>query len=1077
MENHVRNRLRNVLGASALVAGLVVPALPAAAVPGDTEPVFISEFHYDNDGTDQGEAFEVFAPACTDLTGWSVELYNGSNGLVYNTLALPSPVPALGGNAGVVTVDLPANGLQNGSPDGLALVDDSGTVRQFLSYEGTFFATNGPANGLESTDIGVVEGGGTPIGDSLQLSGTGSAPGDLTWTSGSNTFGELGLITPESVADICDGDPDPEPEVPEIRFNELHYDNGSTDVNEAIEVLAPAGTDLDGWSVVLYNGTNPANAFVYDTDSLSGVVADQGGGVGTAVVDYPTNGIQNGGNDGMALVAPDDTVVELLSWEGTMTAGDGPAAGITSTDLGVAEDGGTAADQSLQRTPDGSSWYGPACASFGELNDPSGPTDCPVPPQEVKIHEIQGTGGDSPLLGDRVIIEGVVVGDEEGPAPTFRGFFVQEEDADVDGDPLTSEGIFVFNFNNDDVELGDVVRVEGTVDENFGNTQLTDFVEVEVLDVEPRVATPATVEFPLDSVADLEAYEGMAATFPQELVISEYFNFDRFGETVVALPVDGEDRLFQPTALFDPEDPAAAERADRNDRSQITIDDGFTNQNPDDVVHPINREPVTLDNDFMGGETVTGLTGPIYYSFSLYRILPWATDDGYDTYGQLEPPPAPDPVGGDVRVATLNALNYFLTLDNGRDDVCGPNQDLECRGADSPEEFERQRVKLLNALEGMDADVVGLVEVENRPGVEPLADIVAGLNERLGDGTYDYVAAGDDAVVGTDAIKVGFIYRPATVELLGSAVLDTPEFLDPNDTGEDKNRAAVAATFKEVASGEVFSTTVNHLKSKGSGCGPGDDSVLAGSCNLTRTLAAGILADWIASDPTGIPDDDWMVMGDLNSYDKEDPIDVLRDAGFTDLVHEYEGEYGYSYLFSAELGYLDYAMSSSSLTSQVTGTTAWNINSDIPDLFDYDTSFKSPAQVELFDPTTPFRASDHDAVISGLDLDSGLTATADPLWPPNHKLVEIEFLTPEDVTATPLSATSSEADSGLSGGDRPGDIVLEDESLQLRAERFSLEGRTYMVDLLLAGDGQVRFVTVDVVVPHDQRDLRGNSGG
>jgi predicted extracellular nuclease len=972
-------------------------------------------------------------------------------------------------------VDLPSNGLQNGSPDGIALVDGSGTARQFLSYEGVFTATDGPAVGLESTDVGVSEPSTTPIGESLQLAGTGSCYGALTWTGpAASTFGALGAITPDASVP-CDGGGGGN-DVPPVRLNELHYDNVGGDLNEAVEVVAPAGTDLTGWTVVLYNGSG---GVVYNTISLAGTVPDQGGGNGVTVANLPTNGLQNGSPDGLALVDPTGSVIEFLSYEGVFDATDGPATGSTSVDIGVAETGSTLADQSLQRD-DAGTWSGPACNSFGELNDPAAEEFCPAPPTEVKIHEIQGAGASSPLIGQRVIIEGVVVGDEEGPAPALRGFFVQEEDVDVDGDANTSEGIFVFNFDNDDVEVGDVVRVEGTVEEFFGNTQLGSFAEVAVLDVEPRVATPATVTFPLPVANDLETVEGMAVTLSQTLVISEYFNYDRFGDVVIALPADGEDRPFTPTAVFDPDSQEAADRLDLNLRSRITIDDGISSQNPAAPIHPINRELFSNDNSFRGGDQVTGLTGPILYSFNQFRILP-VTENGYTSYVRAEQPAASPEVGGDVRVATLNALNYFVSLDTA--DTCGPTQDQDCRGADDAGEFDRQRVKLLNALEGLDADVIGIVEIENTPGVEPLADLAAGLNDRLGAGTYDYIVAGENSVVGTDAIKVGLLYRAGDVTPVGdAAVLDSPEFLNPNgyvnDDGSsaDKNRAAVAASFVDAASGEVFSVAVNHLKSKGSTCGAPDDHPLAGSCNDTRTKAAQILADWLDTDPTGVDDDDWLVIGDLNSYDQEDPIDVLAAAGYTDLIAQYGGEFAYSYVFDGQFGYLDYILSSASMTSQVTGAAEWHINADEPDVFDYDTGFKSDYQDGLFDPTTPYRASDHDAAVVGLDLasfDADVIALPRTLWPANHRLRSVLVFATDYRSLIPsriVDATSSEADAGLGGSDRAGDIaIVNDYVVKLRAERFSPQGRTYTLTVRLAKPGQVRYETVEINVPPPRR--------
>lgn len=145
--------------------------------------VFVNELHYDNDGADIGEFIEVAGPAGTDLTGWSIALYNGSNGAVYDTLALSGVLGDIGAGFGFSVVELPANGLQNGAPDGLALVDDAGAVTEFLSYEGPIIAVDGPANGMTSSDIGVAESGDEPAGLSLQRVGTGSQAADFTFAA------------------------------------------------------------------------------------------------------------------------------------------------------------------------------------------------------------------------------------------------------------------------------------------------------------------------------------------------------------------------------------------------------------------------------------------------------------------------------------------------------------------------------------------------------------------------------------------------------------------------------------------------------------------------------------------------------------------------------------------------------------------------------------------------------------------------------------------------------------------------------------------------------------------------------
>jgi uncharacterized repeat protein (TIGR01451 family) len=177
-----------------LVVALIIAIVPAAGAPrlaaqGPTT-VFVNEIHYDNDGTDTGEAIEVAGPAGTDLTGWSLVLYNGYNGTRYGTVSLSGAIPDQ--QAGYGTLSYFALGLQNGSPDGLALVDASNNVLQFLSYEGTFAAVDGPAAGMTSTDIGVSEPSDSPVGFSLQLSGTGTVYEDFVWNApAASTFGAV----------------------------------------------------------------------------------------------------------------------------------------------------------------------------------------------------------------------------------------------------------------------------------------------------------------------------------------------------------------------------------------------------------------------------------------------------------------------------------------------------------------------------------------------------------------------------------------------------------------------------------------------------------------------------------------------------------------------------------------------------------------------------------------------------------------------------------------------------------------------------------------------------------------------
>ena len=306
-----------------------------------------------------------------------------------------------------------------------------------------------------------------------------------------------------------------------------------------------------------------------------------------------------------------------------------------------------------------------------------------------------------------------------------------------------------------------------------------------------------------------------------------------------------------------------------------------------------------------GGDTVTELTGVLHYQFGEYMLEP-TEEVVFQSENPRPEPPTKQP--GTLSVATMNVLNFFTTLDDSGA-ICGPAANQDCRGADNADEFTRQRDKIIAALSAMDADVVGLVEMENSADNAALQSIIDGLNascDRCAAGTYAFIETG---AIGTDAIRVGFIYKTDTVEPVGDfAVLDSS--VDPNFI-DTKNRPALAQTFMEKASGEKFTAAINHFKSKGSACDDVSDPNLndgAGNCNLTRQKAAQALADWLATDPTSSGDPDYLILGDLNAYRNETPITALEAAGYTDLAEKFTGDSAYSFVFGGEWGYLDYAL-------------------------------------------------------------------------------------------------------------------------------------------------------------------------
>lgn len=608
------------------------------------------------------------------------------------------------------------------------------------------------------------------------------------------------------------------------------------------------------------------------------------------------------------------------------------------------------------------------------------------------ISAIQGPGAASPMINQQAIVEAVVTSPFT-TADAISGFFVQEEAADTDGDAATSEGLFVFCGATcpPGVAKGDVVRAIGVVQERFGTTQITANAPgatsiVGTADVPPAVALDVPAGAATE--ATYEPIEAMIATFTGTVTLNEHFNMPRFGEIEL---VAGE-RPFTFTHVDEPSVAGNAAYAAQVANRTIVLDDDNDDEN-DDITGPHADEPypyptaawaepatdgLSTTHRFRTGDTMTGLTGVMQWSFGRWRMRP-VPGQAYELTPANPATAAPDDVGGRLRVASFNVLNYFHQIDTTPGEnagPCGPAGTQDCRGADSESERLLQLAKITEALVALDADVVGLIEIENDAG-QATQDIVDALNATEEVGTYAPIETG---FIGTDAIKVAFIYRVDTVVPVGDhAVLTSAidrRFVDT------LNRPALIQTFEERGTGERFTATINHLKSKGSSCAFAGDPDLgdgAGNCNLTRTNAARALAEYLATDPTGSGDPDVIILGDLNAYRNEDPIDVLRGAGYTDLVRQFLGDDAYSFLFDGTIGYLDHALANEALRPQVTGVTEWHTNADEPELLDYNDAVRDPGEADFFERKSnalPLnepdarRASDHDPVLVGLQLSS-----------------------------------------------------------------------------------------------------------
>lgn len=636
------------------------------------------------------------------------------------------------------------------------------------------------------------------------------------------------------------------------------------------------------------------------------------------------------------------------------------------------------------------------------INDDSG---CGT--SATKISALQGSGTNSPLAGVAgTTIEGIVVGDYQGTsANSLRGYFVQEEDADADGSAATSEGVFVFEGTAPlaAVNVGDKVRVTGTPAEFFDMTQLGTLTSAFVCASNQAIPTAAQLTLPVPGVpngnlttattainAYFEKYEGMLVRFPATLSVAEYFQLERYGQ--LTLSQGGRIPTF--SAVTAPSVAAYTNHLISLAKRRIILDDGNNSQNyalTSGLPLPYPTGGLSITNRFRGGDSINQLTGVLHWSFAgqsgtdAWRIRPVEALVDYNfTSANPRKTVAPQ-VGGTLKVASFNVLNYFTTLDTTSSSTtgpCGPSADQDCRGADSAAELTRQTAKAAAALCGINADIVGLMEIENN-ATASLSSLVGAANATVGCGPYAYINTG---TIGGDAIKVGLLYKTTTVSPVGShAVLTTAADVRFIDT---KNRPSLAQTFAETATGEKFTVAVNHLKSKGSDCNDvADPDALdgQGNCNLTRKNAAMALTDWLNSDPTSSGDPDYLIIGDLNSYAKEDPIKAIENGpddtantvdDYTNLVKNFAGVGAYSYVFDGQTGYLDHALANSSLATQVTDTTDWHINSDEPPSFDYndtvattgESSFEAkPAALPLYEANA-YRTSDHDPVIIGLKL-------------------------------------------------------------------------------------------------------------
>jgi predicted extracellular nuclease len=748
------------------------------------------------------------------------------------------------------------------------------------------------------------------------------------------------------------------------------YVEGSSN-NKAIELYNPSSNSIDlsqyqlkfffngsttvGSSIALSGSLNPGSTYVIaDNDASMDILAK------TQLV---SNASFFNGDDAVVLYKQDE-VIDSLGQVGVDPGSQWGSGDLSTQDNTIRRKADAlTADTVIDDEVSLDNWLGFAKDDISDLGqfgagpvdpDPTVPVEFSCNEPASAIHLIQGVTDTSPLNGQTVDVEAVVASNQEAG---LKGLFIQMSDTQVDADELTSEGVFVYTGNAPmGYVAGDSIRIRASVSEYQGTTQLTQATHHSLCAAGQPLPTAAEITLPVNDRSELERFEGMAVHFSQSLVVNEVYNLGRYGEISL-----GSSRHFIGTQVAAPGADALAVTA-ANKRDTILLDDGLTAQNPDPIRYP--APELSASNSVRVGDLATDLSGVMHYGFSQYRIMPTQTVNFVANNPRTL---APEIMDADIKVASFNVLNYF----NG--DGIGGGFPTD-RGADTASEFTRQKAKIVSAMQAIDSDVYGLMEIENDGfgSNSAIADLVNGLNSAIGEPRYQYIAV-DGAGIGSDAITVGMVYRSDKVSPQGVAKVLSSANSPVDDNGDalfndGKNRPMLAQAFVHNGSGEEFIVAVNHLKSKGSNCDSvGDPDLNDGqaNCNVTRTRAANAIAQWLNDT---YPEQQILVIGDMNSYAKEDPITTLAQGGYTELFQHLGHSNAYSYVFSGESGQLDHALASASLLDNVVAVQEWHINTDEPTILDYNEEFKSPAQIVNLYQGDAYRSSDHDPVIVSLNF-------------------------------------------------------------------------------------------------------------
>ncbi len=792
-------------------------------------------------------------------------------------------------------------------------------------------------------------------------------------------------------------------------ISEVYGGGGNTGApysNDFVELYNPTDTaiSVDGMSVQYRSASGTS----VQVTGLSGSVAAGGHylvqeAAGSTVTDKPLPAADAEGTipmsagNGVVLLVPSTTpftasgdlaghegLVDMVGYGSTPTSYETVRTGVALNNSTAATRDASGGDTDNNADDFDETAPAPQNSESGGGGDPEEP---PAPPT-VTIEEIQGTGETSPLEGRTVTTRGVVTASY--PTGGFRGLYVQTPDTGGDVDPATheaSDALFVYLGGaaaSSYPENGAYVEITGEVSEFGGLTELNPSSDgLTVLD-EPVVAPkPAQVDYP-GTDAGRESLEGMLLAPQGDWTVSDNYALNQYAEIGLAR---GTEPLRQPTDVARPGTPEADAVAAENAARAVTLDDGastnFFSSSNQDVPLPY----LTPDHPVRVGAAVT-FTSPVVldYRYSAWRFQPTSQLTA-DNAGIVQPATfantrtsSPEDVGGALKIASFNVLNYFIETgeeyeadggscsyytdrDGNRITVRSCNGEGP-RGAANDENLARQQAKIVEAINAMDADVLSLEEIENSAKYagpdrrdDALADLVTALNADAGAPVWDYVRSPQErpAVEDEDVIRTAFIYHRAAVEPVGASriLIGSEAFHNA--------RKPLAQVFR--ATGKVshrpFLVVVNHLKSKGSGV---DDGTGQGNANPDRVAQAHDLVDFVAQVQEDTEVEQVFLTGDFNAYTQEDPMQVLYDAGYTDIGSAMTDES--TYLFDGLVGSLDHVLANPKALRRVTGADVWNINSVEPVALEYSRYHYNATD---FYEVSPYRSSDHDPLVVGYD--------------------------------------------------------------------------------------------------------------